>query len=511
MKIPKADPATTTDVSLDPPPAPDAGGEEAVDDDAPPPDDKHDEKDTAVATTAIPRPITKNESLDDYDVALVLNDDTHPDRLAAPDHPDRALHLELIASSTPKTPLELALKSELDRRTHHNDLLASECAKLRSFIAKRKQTYKRKRKDESAPRKKLSGYNIFVKETFAKIARENEDALRDADSTSELKRIPPASNIASAGAGWSQLSAEEKARYNEMAKPDEDRFKMETATYVPPDRLHNRKRNKTGYNVFFSQHVLELKTREGGVPSERGSVARVVGDAWKAMTAEEKDEYERLADRQNEMDPVDGHQPSEEATVPPIQQHQHDDQQQDPYQHHQDQHQHQQDPHMPPDVPMPHEPMHHEESQHHNPPPPYHHPNPHMMEGMPPPGIEDGAIGHVDPYAEPPPPGDPNAVPPPPPMPGMPPPPYPHGYGGYPPGGDPGGAPPPIIHHPPGYDPAMGGYYGALPPFDPYGPYPPPYPGLPPGMPPPGAEGMPLPGPYGPPPPNYQGPPPPYV
>lgn len=34
-------------------------------------------------------------------------------------------------------------------------------------------------------------------------------------------------------------------------------------------------------NMFFSAHVLRLKQSETGVPSERGSVARLVGTAWK--------------------------------------------------------------------------------------------------------------------------------------------------------------------------------------------------------------------------------------
>ena len=138
----------------------------------------------------------------------------HP--LLPPDEPENARNRELISTSVPRTPLEVALKAELDRVSMANALLTGEYVKLRRFLAKRKQTYKRKRKDEGAPRKKLSGYNLFVRERFAKLARENEDALRSADDLADLKRIPPARNIASSGKAWSVLSAEEKARYNAM-------------------------------------------------------------------------------------------------------------------------------------------------------------------------------------------------------------------------------------------------------------------------------------------------------
>lgn len=449
--------------------------------------------------------LSKNESLEDdaFDINFDISQYTNTG-------PDSLRNKRIISDSAPRTGLEHALKAELDRQIQHNEMLVGECTKLRGFISKRKQTYKRKRKDESAPRKKLSGYNLFVRERFAKIAKANEDALKNADSGAELKRIPPASNIASSGHAWSQLSAEEKARYNEMAKPDEDRFQKETADYTAPDKV-NRKRAKTGYNVFFSKHVLELKQNDGGVPSERGSVARIVGDAWKKMSAEEKDEYERQADQRNET----GHSDDVEPPYHP-----------QPLPHPLPQHpQHPHHPPMmmingmvgpPPPGPLPplhHDPMGPPPMPHHDaigtPPQPHHDaigpplmphhdmgppPPPdqlhlsHSMEehGMPPP-MNDG--GPLPPGGM----GDPNMGPVDPNMP----PPYPPDYGMHAP-------PPPVIHQPPGYEHGYGGY----PPFDPYG-YPPNYQGGPP--PPPYPPGMPPPPGYGPPPPMYQGPPPPYV
>lgn len=132
------------------------------------------------------------------------------------DNADTTRFKEIIASTHPTTELEIALKAELDRILKHNEVLITECAKLRGFVSKRKHSYKRKRKDENAPRKKLSGYNLFVRERFAKLAKENEDALKSADSGAELKRIPPAKNIVGSGHAWSRLSKEEKARYNEL-------------------------------------------------------------------------------------------------------------------------------------------------------------------------------------------------------------------------------------------------------------------------------------------------------
>jgi hypothetical protein len=64
---------------------------------------------------------------------------------------------ELIAKSTPTTDLEIALAAALKRKETHVQRLTTEILKLKQFISKRKQTYKRKRKDDGAPVRALSG------------------------------------------------------------------------------------------------------------------------------------------------------------------------------------------------------------------------------------------------------------------------------------------------------------------------------------------------------------------
>jgi hypothetical protein len=122
---------------------------------------------------------------------------------------------ELIVKSTPKTDLEVALFGALERKKAHADRLTKEILKLKQFISKRKQTYKRKRKDDGAPTRALSAYNIFIQERFAQLAKENEKALKSDDTDAELKRVPPSSLVASTGSKWNDLSAEEKAKYEE--------------------------------------------------------------------------------------------------------------------------------------------------------------------------------------------------------------------------------------------------------------------------------------------------------
>lgn len=121
----------------------------------------------------------------------------------------------LVKNSTPATELEIALYGTLDRKNAQIDRLVAEVIKLQSFVQKRKQTYKRKRRDDGAPRRALSGYNIFVKERFAELQKQNDKALKSDDSNAELKRVPPANLVTKTGNEWKVLPAHIKKQYDE--------------------------------------------------------------------------------------------------------------------------------------------------------------------------------------------------------------------------------------------------------------------------------------------------------
>lgn len=207
--------------------------------------------------------------------------------------------LQLIAIREPTTELEIALKQTLDRKQRHIERLVTELRKLQSFVSKRKQGYKRKRKNDGAPTRAMSAYNIFIKERFAQLREQNEEALKSDSVDATMKRVPPANLVTKTGNEWKRLSKEEKAKYEVRAKVDKARYEKEMREFQRPDSYLNRKRSKTGYNMFFSAHVSRLKQSESGVPSERGSVARLVGTAWKQLSEDDRAYYEREADRFN--------------------------------------------------------------------------------------------------------------------------------------------------------------------------------------------------------------------
>ena len=290
---------------------------------------------------------------------------------------------EIIANGTPTTPLEIALTESLKRKEIHITRLTNECVKLKAFISKRKQTYKRKRKDDGAPTRAISAYNFFIKDRFAQLSKDNEKALLSESADATMKRVPPSSLISSTGSAWKELSSQEKQKYEEQAKQDRKRFEEEMARYNPPDKQSNRKRNKTGYNMFFSAHVLRLKQTESGVPSERGSVARLVGTAWKQLPVEDKAYYEKEADKHNGMQPKEGgggedddDGGDEETKRQQQQQQQHTMEYPNYPPHHPDLHLTQaQQQHMPPPPPQ----YDHRQQQH------YYHHHHHMYGGPPPP------------------------------------------------------------------------------------------------------------------------------
>jgi hypothetical protein len=199
--------------------------------------------------------------------------------------------LKLIQESEPSTDLEIALSAELERKNAQIEKLTSEVIKLKQFISKRKQTYKRKRKEDGAPTRALSAYNIFVQERFEQLARQNQEALMSSNTDKTLQRVPPASLVAQAGNEWRELPPEQKEIYKERAKADKKRYEEEMQKYNPPENQTNKRRNKTGYNLFFSEFVEKERLNNSSrkeddmdhdvTEKERGNLAKIVGNAWK--------------------------------------------------------------------------------------------------------------------------------------------------------------------------------------------------------------------------------------
>ena len=160
--------------------------------------------------------------------------------------PETLAQLELIKTSTPQTALEIALSNAIKRKSIHLNRVMAEIAKLKIFISKRKQTYKRKRKDDEAPTRALSAYNIFIQDRFALLAKENAIALNSENEDVALNRVAPAHLVAATGNVWKTLSPEEKEKY-------EERYVMEK--YLSRSNIQNQSCYQSFLHYLFKTIV----------------------------------------------------------------------------------------------------------------------------------------------------------------------------------------------------------------------------------------------------------------
>ena len=114
-----------------------------------------------------------------------------------------------------------------------------------------------------------------------------------------MTRVPPSSLVQKTASEWKAMTAEMKQSYKERAREDKKRYEREMDNYRGTEQRLDQKRTKTAYNIFFSSHAARRKEDARGVPSERGSIARIVANAWKALNSEEKKFYEEEAEKFN--------------------------------------------------------------------------------------------------------------------------------------------------------------------------------------------------------------------
>jgi len=93
--------------------------------------------------------------------------------------------------------------------------------------------------------------------------------------------------------------------------------KMDSSPAPLSDKHSNRKRKKgkkSSYNIFYARYALQYKQMDSGVPSEAGSFTSLAANAWKELSPEEKQYYERKANKENYAKSVDKGKKTKEAS-----------------------------------------------------------------------------------------------------------------------------------------------------------------------------------------------------
>lgn len=96
--------------------------------------------------------------------------------------------------------------------------------------------------------------------------------------------------MSEAAIAWRKISEAEKAKYNELASKDAERYQTERAAYLKEQELiAPPKRNMSAYLIFFIENRLRMIQENPSLPATQ--VASESGKMWKAMSDAEKKPY----------------------------------------------------------------------------------------------------------------------------------------------------------------------------------------------------------------------------
>jgi len=150
-----------------------------------------------------------------------------------------------------------------------------ELAKLQ--LAKEEKRKLREKK-EAKPRKSKSSFNYFFKDKFEAARKEAGDKSSVGDVTKII------------GQKWAASTPAEKKKYEVQSEKDKDRYQKEMKAYkltLPP------KRSLSSFMVFSKKESQKL--REDQPQHSVAVIAKLLGQKWGALSAEQKVPFETEA------------------------------------------------------------------------------------------------------------------------------------------------------------------------------------------------------------------------
>ncbi|CAK6432859.1 unnamed protein product [Pipistrellus nathusii] len=99
---------------------------------------------------------------------------------------------------------------------------------------------------------------------------------------------------------WKTMSAKEKGKFEDIAKPDKARYEREMKTYIPPEGEtkifkdpNAPKRPPSAFFLFCSEYRPKIKGEHPGLSI--GDVAKKLGEMWNHTAADDKQPHEKKA------------------------------------------------------------------------------------------------------------------------------------------------------------------------------------------------------------------------
>lgn len=162
---------------------------------------------------------------------------------------------------------------------------------LKKMLNKIEKVQKRK-KDPNAPKRPLTAYLFFCQKHREILTKKHPD-LKAPEVTSRL------------GAEWKKADKKARAPFEKMAKKAKEDYNEAMKSYVPPEGMEKKKKQKkgrTGYNLFCKeQRPTVAKKNKEASPRE---IMSKLAEAWNGLKDKEKAKYNEKAKQMNKEEGI---------------------------------------------------------------------------------------------------------------------------------------------------------------------------------------------------------------
>jgi len=158
----------------------------------------------------------------------------------------------------------------------------------------KKRGSKSKNKDPNRPKRNMSAFFIYSNAHRKRLKEENPSI-----KFGEVARA--------LSTEFKALGAKEKKKYEKLAEKDKERYQKEMSNYIPPsddsDEQTSRKKPKKDPNkpkrnlsaFFIYSNAVRENVRKENPELKFGDIARVISVQFKALTGDERAEYDEKA------------------------------------------------------------------------------------------------------------------------------------------------------------------------------------------------------------------------